>query len=182
MSYELNNINLANREYIIDMNDTINDETVSICCICLDTFKNCEINFEIKLNCCKNPIHNHCLIELFVKNYQKCPLCRQNVDINNYFNERTFQEHINYFPNSYKSKNNYQITKILYKLENTKYIICGYKFKSIKRTLYLFILNIFKYKNYQNLLLLLLIWSISYTLVRVTYYLESSYNTNTEHD
>lgn len=185
MSYELNHNHIVNTDqHIIVMNDYNEYNNDTICCICLDNFNfnNDEHNNEIQLHCCTNSIHNYCLIELFVKKYKNCPLCRKNICINNYFDEKTFKEYINYFPNIYKIKNNYEITKILYTLETTKFTICGYKFKSIKRTLYLFILNIFKCKNYQNILLLLSLWSIAYILVKIAHTLENQHNTNTEYN
>lgn len=153
----------------IDIHD--NDD---ICFICLDNFSNSnDHKNSIKVNCCKNYIHEDCLIELFVCQYINCPLCRKTILINDYYNQDTFNSIVKTFPKTYIKKNNYKITKILYTLEPTKYTCCGYKFKSIKRTIHLYLSYAFQCKKYENILLLLVIWFISLLLFNFLGYLES---------
>jgi hypothetical protein len=59
------------------------------CFICLENLKNEKYN-EIELKCCKNKIHDNCLVHLFLYNHDKCPLCRNYLDIYNYVSKKEF--------------------------------------------------------------------------------------------
>lgn len=62
------------------------------CFICLETFEheNCENSQTKILKCCKNKIHNKCLVHLFLYNHDNCPLCRSYLDVYSYLSKKDF--------------------------------------------------------------------------------------------
>jgi hypothetical protein len=69
---ELNNIN--------KLSLTISDDESEYCCICINTIE----NVFIKLKCCKQFIHEKCIIEFIINinnDRYKCPICRNEIQL-----------------------------------------------------------------------------------------------------
>lgn len=64
---------------------TIN-ENEKICCICLETITDAKLETWITMKCCKQNLHKNCLILwiLCKKSNRMCPICRQQVRLNEY--------------------------------------------------------------------------------------------------
>ncbi len=57
------------------------------CCICLD----CHSRSSLKLNCCQQFIHRQCFLLLMLNGHDKCPLCRKDIHVYNYFTETSLR-------------------------------------------------------------------------------------------
>ena len=70
------------------------DNLNEYCCICINTY---EYQY-CKLSCCRQSIHNLCLIDWILSENNvlyKCPICRKQIDIKNSITIGTIIDHIN---------------------------------------------------------------------------------------
>jgi hypothetical protein len=63
----------------------VNDNETN-CCVCLETYVDTEPENWIKMNCCQQYLHKNCLAQwiLCKKSKRSCPICRQQVKLNEY--------------------------------------------------------------------------------------------------
>lgn len=73
-----------NEEFELDsIKDThliISDDETEYCCICINTVE----NVFVKLKCCKQFIHENCIIEFIINinnDMYKCPICRNQIQL-----------------------------------------------------------------------------------------------------
>ena len=95
------------------------NENFDLCCICLDeciiTEKN-KISKEhnyINFKCCNGLIHRRCLLLMFLNDFEKCCLCRREIDVIDYYSINDIKTMLNiYEMKEYKE----ELYKLLYKL------------------------------------------------------------------
>lgn len=108
----------------------IHKEDTSICPICLDQFacENCEeINqktFPLMLNCCQRYIHQGCLLEMYIESLTKCPLCRQKINMTDYFYVYNFSDILK----DLQVQDDMHLKK--FKLMETQYYLSNYSLKT----------------------------------------------------
>lgn len=96
---------------------------------CIDIFDECPICLEIiydkniiNLYCCKKYIHKKCLLLLFLNDYKCCCLCRQDQDLQMYYNEEYLLDIMNssldIIVNVPIEKDKKKIEMLLFKLTN----------------------------------------------------------------
>ena len=99
----MTNIKLKNINHeIITMNNDIiiNFPIFYDCYICLHNEK----ENMLKMKCCSQPIHQFCLFETFLNNYKKCPMCRTDMNVKEYFDKNSLDKCIKEMSVIYKFK------------------------------------------------------------------------------
>ena len=123
---------------IIDMSLIFDDN----CCICLELTTKCKYNIQLK--CCKNYLHNQCLILLLLNYKSTCPLCRMDIKITDYYDKNNFDEEIKCF--SYEELSLYRDA-----IWDFYYILYDNKFECIYRyILFITTSNLYYLRKYIN--------------------------------
>jgi hypothetical protein len=106
------------KNYKLNKNDIEMKETriffIEECCICLENlYKNNESESKdyIKMLCCKKNLHKDCLLQSFLVN-PKCCLCRSEINIKKYFNDKLILKIFNTYTQEFRSEHITQIKSI----------------------------------------------------------------------
>lgn len=76
-------------EIVIQVDNNTNRD---FCCLCLMDFRMGTCN-NIRFSCCKQLIHKQCFFLIIMNRHKECPLCRQSVNVLDYFDETALTMH-----------------------------------------------------------------------------------------
>ena len=99
---------------------------MDICCICLDTCTHTNTCTNIRVTCCGGSFHDSCLFVVGYSGYVKCPLCRDNLQVSDYFTlSGIYDMYIH--DKIYQNHENNKLDTILWECSNTWFEYIYYK-------------------------------------------------------
>lgn len=91
---------------------------MEVCCICLEEVNN--NNNNIKFTCCKQHIHKQCFFLLVLNGYNNCPMCRSQINLFSYFDEKALEIHYGMMDQSQRYIYYYAYQEIQYQISKTQ--------------------------------------------------------------